>query len=313
VLGGAAAQTDRRGVAVVRAAAGERVIVAGRVGLRAGTLRLTLRAGQGTAVTARLVEQAAEVEAVVVAAARGDRRVEDTPVRVEVIDEEEIAEQVAMTPGDITMMPNETSGLRVQTTSPSLGGAGLRVQGLRGRYALLLADGLPLYGGRAGGLGLLQIPPVDLGRVEIIKGSAAALYGGAALGGVVNMVSRRPGAELEREALVNQTTRDGTDGVLFAAGPAGASLGYTLLAGVHGQRQNDLDGDGWTDMRTCAPPSARRTRRSPRHRGASAARCRSPRATRPAPWSASSARGSRASVWSILEGRVVNGGVRLAW
>src|SRR3546814_3402381 len=122
-----------------------------------------------------------------------------------------------MTPGDIAMMLNETAGLRVQTTSPSLGGANVRIQGLRGRYTLMLADGLPLYGGQAGGIGLLQIPPVDLARAEIIKGTASALYGSSALGGVVNLVSRRPGEEPVREVLVNQTSRGGTDAVAFVA------------------------------------------------------------------------------------------------
>ena len=124
---------------------------------------------------ARVRQEPAALERVIVSAGRGERRVEDTPLRIEVIDEDEIAEKVSMTPGDIAMMLNETSGLRVQTTNPSLGGANVRVQGLRGRYTLLLADGLPLHGAQAGGLGLLQIPPVDLGRVEIIKGAASAL------------------------------------------------------------------------------------------------------------------------------------------
>src|SRR3712207_9342751 len=57
---------------------------------------------------------------------------------------EEVEEKMLMTPGDISMMLNETGGLRVQNTSPSLGGANVRVQGLRGRYTLLLSDGLPL-------------------------------------------------------------------------------------------------------------------------------------------------------------------------
>jgi len=193
--------SDVGGGATLRVPPGARVLVAGRLGYRPDTLRLLLRPGQDTAVVAHLAEQGAELEGVVVTSTRGERRVEDTPLRVEVLDEEEIAEKVAMTPGDIAMMLNETSGLRVQTTNPSLGGANVRIQGLRGRYALILADGLPLYGGQAGGLGLLQIPPVDLGRVEVIKGTASALYGSAALGGVVNLVSRRPGAEAARTAL----------------------------------------------------------------------------------------------------------------
>jgi iron complex outermembrane receptor protein len=246
--GRAGAPTDATGAATLRLAPGPHAVITARLGFRPDTARLTLRAGQDTAIAVRLAERGAELEAVVVTSTRGERRVEDTPLRVEVIDEDEVAEKVAMTPGDIAMMLNETSGLRVQTTNPSLGGANVRIQGLRGRYSLLLADGLPLYGGQAGGLGLLQIPPVDLGRVEVIKGTASALYGSSALGGVVNLVSRRPGREREGTALVNQTSRGGTDGVAFLAGPLPARWGYTLLAGAHRQRQNDLDGDGWTDM-----------------------------------------------------------------
>jgi hypothetical protein len=62
------------------------------------------------------------------------------------------------------MMLSETGGLRVQVTSPGLGGSNIRVQGMRGRYTQFLTDGLPLYGGQASSLGLLQIPPMDLGR-----------------------------------------------------------------------------------------------------------------------------------------------------
>ncbi len=78
-----------------------------------------------------------------------------------------------MTPGDIAMLLNETAGLRVQPTAPSLGGASVRIQGLRGRYTQILSDGLPLYGGQAGALGPLQVPPMDLAQVEVIKGAAS--------------------------------------------------------------------------------------------------------------------------------------------
>ena len=246
--GRAGAATDAGGEVTLRLPPGAHTVVAARIGFRPDSLVVVLRAGADTAVTLALREQAAELEAIVVGATRGERRVEDTPLRVEVVDEEEIGEKVAMTPGDVTMMLNETSGLRVQSSSPSLGGASVRVQGLRGRYTLLLVDGLPLYGGQSGGFGLLQIPPLDLGRVEVIKGTASALHGSAALGGVINLVSRRPGEERERTALVNQTSRGGTDGVFFGAGPLSEQVGYTVLAGLHRQRRNDLDGDGWTDM-----------------------------------------------------------------
>jgi len=246
--GATVARTSATGALTLRLAAGPTTVRASSLGLRPASATLSLRAGLDTAITLVLVEGRAELEGMVVNATRGERRVEDSPLRVELIDEEEIAEKVAMTPGDIAMMLNETSGLRVQTTNPSLGGANVRVQGLRGRYALILSDGLPLFGAQAGGLGLLQIPPIDLGRVEVIKGSASALYGSSALGGMINLVSRRPGDGRKHTVLLNQTSRGGTDAVAFASAPVGERWGYTFLAGGHRQSQRDLDADGWTDM-----------------------------------------------------------------
>lgn len=247
--GSVAAQTDASGRTRLVLRLGAHVVITSRLGFVPDTLTLALAAD--TAVVVHLQAAAAEMEAIVVSSTRSERRLEDTPIRVEVVDEEEVAEKVAMTPGDIVMLLNETSGLRVQTTAPSLGAAGVRIQGLRSRYSLLLADGLPLYGGQAGGLGLLQIPPVDLARVEVIKGTASALYGPSALGGVINLVSRRPGDAFQGEALVNQTSRGGSDAALFLSSPLGGvdtPWGGTLLASGNVQRQNDLDDDAWADM-----------------------------------------------------------------
>src|SRR5687767_14255195 len=240
--------TDSDGIAVLALVAGDRRIIAAKIGFKPETLLVRLRAGVDTSVTIALLEQPTELSGVVVSATRSGRRIEDEPLRVEALAEEEVEEKLLMTPGDITMMLNESAGLRVQTTSPSLGGAAVRVQGLRGRYTQILADGLPLYGGQTGGLGLLQIPPMDLGGVEIIKGVASALYGGSALGGVINLISRRPGDEHARELLLNQTTLGGTDAVGFAADRLSERWGYTLLAGAHRQSQVDRDDDGWTDL-----------------------------------------------------------------
>jgi outer membrane receptor for ferrienterochelin and colicins len=186
-------------------------------------------------------------ETVVVSATRSDRRLQDEPLRVEVIDREEIEEKALMTPGSVAMLLGETTGLRVQTTAPSMGAANVRIQGLRGRYAQLLADGLPLYGAGGDSFSLLQVPPLDLGQVEIIKGAASALYGPAALGGVINLVSRRP-REAEREALLNITSQQGADATFWLAAEPASGWSWTLLSGYHGQARQDLDDDQWTDL-----------------------------------------------------------------
>lgn len=194
------------------------------------------------------VEAEEEEAEIVVQATRSGRRVQDEAIRVEVIGREEIEEKLLMTPGNISMLVAETPGVRVQVTSPALGSSNIRMQGMVGRYTQLLSDGLPLYGGQPSSIGLLQIPPTDLGQVEVIKGSASALYGPSALGGVINLVSRRPRVEAEAELLVNATTRDGQDATGYASGPLGANWRYSLTAGYHRQTRKDLDDDGWIDM-----------------------------------------------------------------
>lgn len=189
-----------------------------------------------------------EGEEIVVQATRSRRRVQDEPIRVDVLNREEIEEKLLMRPGNIAMMLSETGGVRVQVTSPALGSSNVRVQGMNGRYTQLLADGLPLYGGQASSLGLLQIPPTDLGQVEVIKGAASALYGPSALGGVINLVSRRSGDAPEAEALLNVTSRDGQDLTAYAASPLGSGWSASLTGGLHRQGRQDIDDDGWADL-----------------------------------------------------------------
>ena len=197
-------------------------------------------------ISAELKESPVEIAEVVVTSTRAERRVADEPTRVEVTGREDVEEQVAASPGNVAELLTEASGVRVQPTSPGLGGAGVRISGLRGRYTKILSDGLPLFGLGTEGLAPLQIPPVDLERVEIIKGVASALYGPTALGGVVNLISQRSGAR--RQALLNQTSRGGTDAALWDTRRWGDRWGATLLASGDLQSRQDIDGDGWADI-----------------------------------------------------------------
>lgn len=260
IVNGVAFRTGADGIVSAPAPAGAVEITVIKAGFAPVTASVNLTAGQTQQVLVELEEALELEEEVIVTATRTETRLEDQPMRVEVVPGEEVQEKIMMTPGDVSMLLNETNGLRVQTTSPSLGGANVRIQGLRGRYTQILADGLPLYGGQTGSIGLLQIPPMDLGQVEVIKGVASALYGMSAIGGVVNLVSRRPPAEgREREILVNGTSHAGTDVVNWLAGPLGERWGYTFVGGLHMQQRSDLDEDGWTDL-----PSYRRVVARPR-------------------------------------------------
>jgi len=188
------------------------------------------------------------IEKIQVTASRLGRIVTESATRTEIINGEEIQEKALMRPGNISMLVAETGGVRVQTTSPALGSANIRLQGLYGRYTQLLSDGLPLYGGQTASIGLLQIPPTDLANVEIIKGSASSLYGGSALGGVINLISRTPNDKKEGEVLVNVTSKNGQDITSYFASPVTETTSASVTAGIHQQKEQDLDDDGWIDM-----------------------------------------------------------------
>ncbi len=240
--------TGADGRVTLRVSPGSVTITVRHVGFLDGRQDVTVPAS-GIQVTVDLVAlPALEEEVVVVATTRTGRRVEDQPTRVEVLDREEIEEKLLMTPGDIVMMLNEMGGLRVQATSPAIGAASVRVQGMKGRYTRVFSDGLPLFGQQVGGLGLLQIPPMDLGRVEVIKGVASALYGAGAMGGVVNLLSRRPGDTRSVDLLLNQSTLGATDVVAFLSTPLSSGWRLSWLGGGHRQGQQDRDDDGWADV-----------------------------------------------------------------
>lgn len=248
IIAGASHRTDASGTTTVNVAAGTVDLTVVMAGFAPVSTSVQVVAGATQEVLVELQPQPTVEETVtVIASTRTDKRLEDEPMRVEVLAREEIEEKMLMTPGDIVMMLNEMGGMRVQATSPSLGAASVRIQGMRGRYTRVLSDGLPLFG-EVGGLGLLQIPPMDLGQVEVIKGVASALYGAGAMGGVVNLLSRRPGREAEQEFLLNRSTRGATDAVAFLSGPLSRSWSASLLAGGHWQETNDINDDAWADL-----------------------------------------------------------------
>ncbi|MBL7995722.1 TonB-dependent receptor [bacterium] len=188
-----------------------------------------------------------EGEEIMVTAMRSSRTIEETPTRVEVIAAEELDEKATMKPGDIRMQLNESTGIQVQQTSATSANANFRIQGLDGRYTQLLRDGFPLYSGFAGGLSIMQIPPLDLKQIEIVKGSASTLYGGGAIAGVVNLVSKEPEEEKEISMLLNGTSAGGYDLSAYAAQKYD-HLGYTLFVSGNGQTAYDPDNDNFSDI-----------------------------------------------------------------
>jgi len=189
---------------------------------------------------------AAAQETVIVTTTRVPSLVGDEPIRIEAVPSEEIEENLTVQPGNISTLLNELPSARIQSAAPGLGGVGLQLRGMPTRHTLVLTDGLPSLGAEPDDFGLLQTPPLDLQRIEVIKGAASALFGGSALGGVLNIVSKGPRAG--SAVLANATSRGGRDLEGFFTNDSLEHWTGTLTAGVHDQSRQDVNGDGWADL-----------------------------------------------------------------
>jgi outer membrane receptor for ferrienterochelin and colicins len=183
----------------------------------------------------------------VVASTRSNDPVESATTKVEVLGIEEMNEESTLKPGNIASILGDMSGIQVQQSSVTSGNSNVRIQGLEGKYTQILRDGMPLYEGYSGGFGILTIPPLDLRQIELIKGAASTLYGGGAIAGLINLISRRPSLAPDASFLVNQTTLKETN-VNGYYSQRWKNAGFTFFAGQNFQKQVDVNKDGLSDL-----------------------------------------------------------------
>lgn len=197
-------------------------------------------------------------EQIVVTSTRNNSIVDKTPLRIEVMGKEEVNEEIAIQPGNISKFLGESSSIVTRQTSAVSGAISFRLQGLPGRYTKLLKDGFPDFSGLASGFSPLQIPPLDLQQIEITRGALPTLFADGALAGIVNLISRRPTANPQWQLLFNQTDKQGTDISSFYSAKYGRA-GFTFLVSQSQQSATDVDNDGFSDI-----PEFRQTTFNPR-------------------------------------------------
>jgi iron complex outermembrane receptor protein/outer membrane receptor for ferrienterochelin and colicins len=167
---------------------------------------------------------------------------------VEVLGAEEVDEEVGIKPGNIASLLGDIAGIQTQQTSASTGNTEMRIQGLPGRYTQLLRDGMPLFGGYSGSFSILQIPPLDLKQIEIVKGSTSTLYGGGAIAGLINLVSKKPKESVfEKTVLLNQSTLNESNVNVYLSNRKN-KMGFTFFTGYTRQQKVDVNNDGFSDL-----------------------------------------------------------------
>lgn len=194
-----------------------------------------------------LKESSNVLDGVVLQSSRSTRTIKKIPTRIEFIGGEELGEKAVMNPANISVVLRESTGIQMQQTSLSSGNTNIKIQGLDGRYTQLLRDGFPIYGGFSSGLSILQIPPLDLKQFEIIKGSSSTLYGGGAIAGLVNLVSKTPTEDPEMDIMLTQTQALGSTMNIFY-GEKKRRWGWTLYGSGHYQKAYDPEKDDFSNL-----------------------------------------------------------------
>lgn len=239
--------TDAKGLAeILNIPKGKQTIIFQLVGYR--KMKKIFLFPQDNIIDLFLEPSAEELDqVVVVSTTRSSRNIKNIPTRIETISGEELDEKSLMQPGNIKMLLTESTGIQTQQTSQVSASASIRIQGLDGKYTQLLQDGFPLYSGFAGGLSILQIPPLNLKRAEVIKGSTSTLYGGGAIAGLINLITKEPTDKREISLLANANQTGALDLSGFFAEKY-KKTGSTIFASGNFQKAYDTNGDGFSDI-----------------------------------------------------------------
>jgi len=200
-----------------------------------------------------------KLESVVVSAAGFEQAVEDAPASISVIEREELEKKAYH---DVTDVLRDVPGV-------SISGGGsfsdINIRGMSGGYTLLLIDGRRQNSREtrpnSDGAGIEQgwLPPVSaIERIEVVRGPMSSLYGSDAMGGVVNIITRKVPREwngtIGLEATMQDASRsgDGQQGQFFVGGPLIDNVLGVQLYGQQSRRSEDNFEGGFHNQKTTA-------------------------------------------------------------
>src|SRR5690554_4026717 len=136
-----------------------------------------------------------DFDAIVVTAAGFEQKITDAPASISVVTREELSVRPYMTLIDAV---RDLEGVDVGETSDKTGQKTISMRGMGPDYTLILIDGRrqnnhgDIYPNNFGGNQFNHVPPLDMiERIEVIRGPASTLYGADALGGVINIITRK--------------------------------------------------------------------------------------------------------------------------
>lgn len=164
-------------------------IVFSQIGYRTHEQSIIVQADKILVLDVKMTEDLIGLNEVVVSATRNEIPIHKAPVVVHVIDSRLFNNTQSLS---LSEGLNFTPGLRMETNCQNCGFTQVRMNGLDGAYSQILINSRPVFSALAGVYGLEQIPANMIERVEVIRGAGSVLYGGNAIAGTVNIITKDP-------------------------------------------------------------------------------------------------------------------------
>lgn len=144
------------------------------------------------------------------------------------------------------------TGLRLEETCQNCGAPSLRINGLEGQYTQILMDSRPIFSSLASVYGLEQIPTGMVDRIEVIRGGGSALFGGNAVAGVVNIITKEPkhnSLDLSHtSSIVGGKAWDHNTNLNGTYVTSDSKIGVSIFGTHHSRDAYDADGDGYSEL-----------------------------------------------------------------
>lgn len=196
-----------------------------------------------------LEESSIMTDPVVVTGTRKEKLYEDSPVKISVISQKVFETTSSM---NIQEGLNFQPGLRIENTCQNCGPSAIRINGLDGHYSQVLIDGKAIFSSLHQVYGLEQIPSIMIDRIEVVRGGGSSLYGGNAIAGIVNIITKEP-THNSLNLKVNQSYLDlesSNNNVNLSASLINDKQNFGGYIFGYNQSRNayDANGDGFSEI-----------------------------------------------------------------
>ncbi len=199
--------------------------------------------------TFKMIENPIQTSPVVVTATRSEKIYDDVPIKVSTISKSDFK---ATSSRNLREALQFQPGVRTEVNCQNCGFSQVRINGLDGKYSQILIDSRPIFSALNGVYGLDQIPSNMVERIEVIRGGGSSLYGGNAIAGVINVITKEPNVNSFEMSVDNMLIKGKyPDNIINLNGTIlndNQDLGVSLYGMINDRHEYDANKDGFTEI-----------------------------------------------------------------